>query len=199
MNKENKSPIKEASKSPGGKRKDWIPNYLSPYNKNLVTSDVPLKELITRTNKLNSKIVSSRTKAKKRRIANRADVENSKAHSVIDENCDSQMPLKRGNLTSRKSKNVEFRNKKKQSTTPGRSKNRITFHKKMAECYAKSRSRTPKSKKSSRMPLRNKSARKINHGKLMKFKQPRGARTPEMVKEDNIKLIMEGQKRKRRQ
>lgn len=51
--KDQKSPSKEPVKSPSQSRIDPIPNYLSPYNKQLMTSDVPLKTIIDRTNKVN--------------------------------------------------------------------------------------------------------------------------------------------------
>ena len=76
--KENKSPG-GTSVSPGGvKARDLIPNYLSPYHKGLVKTDIPLKTLIERTNQVNQNIGTIGLKAKKKRIATRADAENAR-------------------------------------------------------------------------------------------------------------------------
>lgn len=98
-NKENKSPVRP-SRSPTPGKKDWCPNYLSPYTRELVVSEVPLKTLIARTSKLNGK----KPKAMKKQSVG-AGIENDQALNHMNEQGMSQaceIPLKRGVLTPRK-------------------------------------------------------------------------------------------------
>ena len=222
--KENKSPGK-VSVSPGGiKTKDPIPNYLSPYHKGLVKTDIPLKTLIERTNEVNQNIGTIGAKSKKKRISTRADVENykvSRSNSITtkpEEINQGSIPLKKIQKNGQKQflkseKSVEKSSSKLislplKNTSPNKianSKSLKTLEKMyntIAEKRLSSKNKSPRKpappSQEDNIPIKKKTSQaNLRVRKAAVNSKDAQARSPSAQRQQNISQIMQAQKSKR--
>jgi len=111
---------------------DPVPNYLSPYNRELLSTDIPLKIIMKRTDQLNSNIGKKKWKKKTKRETGPAKEKGLKReNSVISTHSKkkSVSPLRRNLSKMRKSQNRSLRalntqKKKEMVMTPSRKKKR---------------------------------------------------------------------------